>query len=238
MVYFAMARVVGVKQDNTQPGRFYALIEDYVEFPEPVSLRVNGDLLESFVRNPDGSTNPGASINAVRPLPRDEFETICRIGMATAIEETEGLSKGVLAEPPAEYGGIRASELVARPLRDVAFSRIVRRAYNKACAMTGLQLVNGGGRCEIEAAHIRPVENHGPDSPRNGLALCRTIHWLFDRGFLSLQDDGAILQATKLVPDPVKRLLNPEGHIHLPADRSLAPHGIFLRWHRENKFKG
>jgi putative restriction endonuclease len=104
--------------------------------------------------------------------------------------------------------------------------------------MTGLQLVNGGGRCEIEAAHIRPVENDGPDSPRNGLALSRTVHWLFDRGFLSLEDNGTILQASKLVPDPVKRLLNPEGRIHLPSDRKSAPHGVFLKWHRDHKFKG
>ncbi len=104
--------------------------------------------------------------------------------------------------------------------------------------MTGLQLVNGGGRCEIEAAHIRPVENDGPDSPRNGLALCRTVHWLFDRGFLSLEDNGTILQASKLVPDPVKRLLNPEGRVRLPSEKSASPHSVFLRWHRENKFKG
>jgi putative restriction endonuclease len=104
--------------------------------------------------------------------------------------------------------------------------------------MTGLQLVNGGGRCEIEAAHIRPVENDGPDSPRNGLALSRTVHWLFDRGFLSLEDNGTILQATKLVPEPVKRMLNPEGKIRFPNDRNSIPHSVFLRWHREHKFKG
>ena len=37
--------------------------------------------------------------------------------------------------------------------------------------MTGLKLINGGGRCEIEAAHIIPVAKNGPDSPRNGIAF-------------------------------------------------------------------
>lgn len=238
MVYYAMARVIGVEPDRSQADHYYALISDYVEFPEPVSFRVNGDLLESFIRNPDGSTNPGSSINSVRLLPRSEFEKICQIGMGPAIAETQDLPSDSLAEPPAEYAGIRRSVFAARSLRDAAFSKIVRQAYNKTCAMTGLQLVNGGGRCEIEAAHIRPVEDNGPDSPRNGLALSRTVHWLFDRGFLSLEDDGAILQASKLVPDPVKRLLNPEGRILSPNDLNLAPHRVFLKWHRDNKFKG
>jgi putative restriction endonuclease len=238
MVYFAMARVLSVEPDRAQPDHYYALMADYVEFPEPVPFRVNGELVESFVRNPDGSTNPGAAINSVREIPRAEFEHICRLGMAPALEDTKHAPEEAVAETQSEYGGPRPSVLTARPLRDAAFARIVRKAYNKTCAMTGLQLVNGGGRCEIEAAHIRPVENDGPDSPRNGLALSRTVHWLFDRGFLSLEDNGTILQASKLVPDPVKRLLNPEGRIHLPSDRKSAPHGVFLKWHRDHKFKG
>jgi len=104
--------------------------------------------------------------------------------------------------------------------------------------MTGLKLINGGGRCEIEAAHIRPVEENGPDSPRNGIALSRTVHWMFDRGILSIADNGQILMAKKLVPDPVRRLLNSDGRIILPRDVTFAPHRVFLRYHREIRFKG
>jgi putative restriction endonuclease len=104
--------------------------------------------------------------------------------------------------------------------------------------MTGLKMVNGGGRCEIEAAHIRPVEDNGPDSPRNGIALSRTVHWMFDRGILSIADDGLILMAKRLVPDQVSRMLNPDGHILSPNDRTFAPHRVFLRYHREYRFKG
>jgi len=104
--------------------------------------------------------------------------------------------------------------------------------------MTGLKLINGGGRCEIEAAHIRPVDENGPDSPRNGIALSRTVHWMFDRGILSIADNGQILMAKKLVPDPVRRLLNPDGRVILPNDATLKPHRFFLRYHRETRFKG
>lgn len=238
MVYFAMARVLKVERDPNRADHYYARISDYVEFPAPVPFRLDGLFLEHSLQLPDGTINTAMSRTAVRILPRKEFENICRLGMAPVLEDYEDASEEAVAETQTEYDGPRPSVLTARPLRDAAFARIVRRAYNKTCAMTGLQLVNGGGRCEIEAAHIRPVENDGPDSPRNGLALSRTVHWLFDRGFLSLDDNGTILQAPKLVPDPVKRLLNPEGRIHLPSDRNSAPHCVFLKWHRDNKFKG
>lgn len=240
MVYFAMARVLKIEPDSKQPGHYYARIGQYQEFPAPVPFSSDGAFMESRLRNEDDSLNTGLSRTAVRILPSNEFELICRLGLAPALEETNELvtNRDSVAETQSEYAGPRPNVFSSRLLRDAAFSRIVRMAYNRTCAMTGLQLVNGGGRCEIEAAHIRPVENDGPDSPRNGLALCRTVHWLFDRGFLSLEDNGTILQAPKLVPDPVKRLLNPEGIIRLPRDRNSAPHSIFLRWHREHIFKG
>jgi putative restriction endonuclease len=242
-VYFAMARVVRVYPDPATADHFYAEVANYAEFAEPVPFKVGNRLLESTVRNPDGTTNPGAFINSVRLLPYEDFEKIVRLGMTPAItdlglEQTSSTEELAVAETQTEYGGTRKTAVVSRPVRDAAFSRVVRNAYNRTCAMTGLQLINGGGRCEIEAAHIRPVEEDGPDSPRNGIALSRTVHWLFDRGFISISDEGEILQAPKLVPDPVKRLLNPDSRVIFPQDTCLSPHRLFLRYLRENKFKG
>ncbi len=45
------------------------------------------------------------------------------------------------------------------------------RAYDERCAITGLKLINGRGRAEVAAAHIRPVEASGPDIVSNGCAL-------------------------------------------------------------------
>jgi putative restriction endonuclease len=240
-VYFAMARVLAIEPDAEKVDHYYARMGGYVEFPHPVAFRHLGDLLESSLRNPDGSTNRGAGMNAVRLLQKNDFEHICHLGMLPALEDLNpgdaSPAGDLVAETQSEYGGPRTIVTASRPLRDAAFMRVVRSAYDQTCAMTGLKLVNGGGRCEIEAAHIRPVESDGPDSPRNGLALCRTVHWLFDRGFLSLTDQGAILQSKK-VPDPVKRLLNPQGVILFPRERNLSPHSVFLRWHREHRFKG
>jgi putative restriction endonuclease len=44
----------------------------------------------------------------------------------------------------------------------------VREAYCFRCAVTGLEIRNGGGRPEVQAAHIRAVEDGGPDGVQNG----------------------------------------------------------------------
>jgi len=110
--------------------------------------------------------------------------------------------------------------------------------YDKRCAITGLRLINGGGRAEAQAAHIQPVHRNDPDSIRNGLALSSTVHWMFDRGLLSIDNDYRILQAKGAVPHDAARLINPDGHLRLPEDSRLHPHRAFLRFHRENVFKG
>jgi len=98
---------------------------------------------------------------------------------------------------------------------------------------------NGGGRTEVDAAHIKPVgDGHdGPDSVRNGLALSKTVHWMFDRGLLSVDSDYKILMAKSLVPGPIRRLLLPTGQIEIPKNASERPHEAFLEYHRDNIFK-
>jgi putative restriction endonuclease len=127
--------------------------------------------------------------------------------------------------------------LLRRPYRDVAFRRKVRAAYDYRCAMSGLRLRNGGGRPEVQAAHIRPVERQGSDSVRNGLALSGTLHWMFDRGLVGVAEDGSILVSrNKVPPEVADRLIVPDGRLRLPEDPRHMPHPENLRWHRENVF--
>jgi putative restriction endonuclease len=128
--------------------------------------------------------------------------------------------------------------LIARPFRDAAFAAQVRDAYGGACAMTDLKLVNGGGRTEAQAAHIRPVAAGGSDSIRNGLALSGTLHWMFDRGLVSVADDFSILVAKGRVPEAMLGLLRDERRLRLPERTEARPHAAYLRFHRENVFKG
>jgi putative restriction endonuclease len=232
--YFATARVERIEPDPERSDHYYARIADYLEFTNPVPFKTGDTYYESGLRKEDGSTNSGKFGWNLRLLPAEEYRVICGLGFADPVPERVELA----AEEPPEYQGARPLQFLQRPFRDAAFTRVVQKAYQNTCALTGLRLVNGGGRCEIEAAHIRSVAANGPDSPRNGLALSRTVHWMFDRGILSVGENREILTVKKLIPNQVQRILNEDGRIILPSSPAWAPHSAFIRYHRENIFKG
>lgn len=238
--YFATAKVERVEPDPRLAGHYYAFVTDYLEFDDPVPFRLDGVYLEGALKKEDGSTNRGAFGRSVRLLRDEEYQAILLLGFRAMPDFTAEQGDPYPPEEPVEYDRSVVERLVRRPFRDAAFSRGVIRAYGATCAMSGLRLVNGGGRCEAEAAHIRPVGggHSGPDSVRNGIALSRTMHWMFDRGILSLTDDYRILIAPDLLPDAARRLLNPDGRLLLPPDARTRPHRQFLRYHREHIFRG
>lgn len=118
------------------------------------------------------------------------------------------------------------------------FRRVVLTAYGERCAMTGLKLINGGGRAEVEAAHIKPVAADGPDKVNNGLSLSGTMHWMFDRGLVSATDDLRILVSRHVNDaESVGAMLNKSGCLLQPIRALDRPHPHFLQWHREHCFK-
>ena len=234
--YFATARVDSITEDSSRPGHYYAHVSGFLEFDHPVSFREADSHRESMLRKADGSTNKGAFGRSVRHVPRDEFESIVRSGFSTPLEQWERADR--VAEAVPEYVVRPMVEQVSlRKFRDVAFRRHVRNAYGNTCAVTGLRLINGGGRPEVEAAHIRPVEVDGPDTIRNGVALTGTAHWLFDRGLMSFTDDYAIMLSPGGMPDELDKLIRRERRLLLPANPDLRPHPTYLAWHRDNCFK-
>src|SRR5690606_32561156 len=113
----------------------------------------------------------------------------------------------------------------SRIIRDRAFRRVVLRAYDERCAVTGLKLINGGGRAEVAAAHIRPVEANGPDIVSNGLALSGTAHWMFDRGLISVSDTMEIVVSRHVNDrDGVDSLINRTGKLIGPIRDRHRPH--------------
>ena len=90
----------------------------------------------------------------------------------------------------------------------------------------------------MAAAHIRPVAENGPDIVSNGIALSGTVHWMFDRGLISLDDDLTIVLSRQLNdPDGVRGLVNKKGQALSPIRLMERPHPAYLRWHREHCFK-
>lgn len=118
---------------------------------------------------------------------------------------------------------------VRKRLRDRAFARIVIRAYETKCAVCGEPL-RKGPLSELEGAHIRPVDQDGPDDPKNGISLCRRHHWALDHGFFTLSD-SAVVQWLAPAPDPHKEVKDGL-QLLVPEAEAWRPHVEYLGWHR------
>ena len=243
--YFAVAKVQEVIPDPRAPRMYFALLEpgSYLDFANPVPFRGPAGVTDRSVLNSQGKIS-GRAQSAVRPISSADFHRIIAIGLRENLVPLSQIDsanppKGLSEEGiPFEQERDRIVYFASRIVRDRVFRHVVLRAYDSRCAITGLKLINGGGRAEAEAAHIRPVEVNGPDIVNNGIALSGTVHWMFDRGLISLADDLKILVSRHVNdPDSIRALINNDGVARTPSRAADRPHPHFLQWHRENRFK-
>jgi len=245
--YFAVAKVQRVIPDPGTPGMYLAIIEDgsYLDFPSPVPFGGPNGLVERGLYNEAGAIS-GRAQSAVRPISASDFNRIVTLGLAEDADLLPRIGEAVLASVVQEERAPfvfeqerdRVTALTSRPVRDRVFRRVVLKAYGERCAVTGLKLINGGGRAEVEAAHIRPVEASGPDTIQNGLALSGTVHWMFDRGLIGLSDDLDILVSRQVNDqDGVWGMVNKSRRALSPVRGGDRPHPHFLGWHRSQVFK-
>jgi hypothetical protein len=114
-----------------------------------------------------------------------------------------------------------------------SFRDFVLLAYGYKCAITG-KVIGYKNLLNLEAAHIQPKAQAGTFLPCNGIALCRDMHWAFDKGFITISDDFTIIvheQMTKSI------LVDYQGQkIFTPVETYFQPEKKFLKHHRENIF--
>lgn len=245
--YFAVAKVQEIISDPRNADMHLAVIEPgtYLDFGDPVPFRDADDVVEQGLLNDQGKIS-GRAQAAVRPLSPSDFARIVERGLGgdegflprvDLAGEADGFQE---AQRPFLHLSERerVNQLTNRAVRDRNFRKNVLRAYGERCAITGLRLINGRGRAEVEAAHIRPVEHDGPDIISNGIALSGTAHWMFDRGLVGISDDLTILVSRHTNdPDAVKSMINFSGRLLAPERLADRPRTEFLTWHRENSFK-
>ena len=167
--YFATARLLRIERDPTLEYHFYAFVSDYLEFDNPVPFKESDFYYEDILRRPDGATSKGAFGRAVRSILDHEYDVILKAGFVQTLVDTAPTSPKTTnpnfgyEEELREFERPITEMVVTRPFREAAFSTSVKAAYANTCAMTGLQIINGGGRAEVQAAHIRPVAAGGSD---------------------------------------------------------------------------
>lgn len=243
--YFAVAQVTEILPDPNIDKHYYAKIENYLEFDRTVPFKLGDQTLERNLQKEDGSYNKGAFRRAVRNIADIEYQAILALGFQNQMldfvpdeEIDENQPVGAFFEEDADFERPLIEVTQSRLFRDRAFSRKIKQVYDRSCAFTGIRLINGMGRPEVQAAHIKPVSAQGPDSVRNGVALSSTFHWLFDRGLISITDEYEFLLVKKGIPNEIESLLNKNGRASVPDSIIEKPHPTFLRFHRENVFKG
>jgi putative restriction endonuclease len=248
MGYIGVGQIANVEPDPETPGHYYAVITNFLAFDDVVPWRDGGRYLESPLRESPDMTSIGRSLRgrSARPLSDSDFAAIVGRGLSDTLApanarrfgltptETDEATRDLLEAPIVDQERRIVEILVNRKIREASFRRQVVEAYDARCAVTRLRIINGGGRAEVQAAHVWAVQHGGPGTVRNGIALSSTVHWLFDRHLISLDQDYRLLVAHNRVPPDLRALFHEhEGRIHLPADRSKWPSEEYMTKHRE-----
>ena len=117
------------------------------------------------------------------------------------------------------------------------FREYLRGAYNYQCAVKGKDSSivihfeeNNKSTTNLEAAHLWPDAWDGPLRPDNGILLSKDLHWCFDRGLFTLNDEFKVV-----VHDSQKKsdLYKYNGKkIFIPDEEELKPNKNYLEVHR------
>ncbi|WP_437921505.1 HNH endonuclease [Sphingobacterium sp. LRF_L2] len=115
----------------------------------------------------------------------------------------------------------------------VSFRDFVMHAYGYKCAVTG-SVISYKKLNNLEAAHIQPRAHTGTFLPCNGIALSRDMHWAFDKGMFTINEEYYII-----VHEELHNSFLGEYHgkkLNIPFDAYFQPEQKFLRHHRVNVF--
>lgn len=146
-------------------------------------------------------------------------------------------------EVVARDANYKAPDKAQKRGREGRFRLEVVAAYQYSCALTGYRLTTIGGGSIVDAAHIHQFADSRNNDVRNGLALSKNAHWLFDNGLWTLTDDYRVIVATGQFAEeaPDESLLLSRYHdqpIHLPKKPEARPNPVHLAWHRNHRFQG
>jgi putative restriction endonuclease len=231
MAYLGVATIsrppqeTGTRSKNNE--RLWRVVYDgpAVPFQQSVRREVSGSRVESWlVSLPRGRQRNVATVGrAVRALSDVDLERILLLGNAPELD--------LVSYPIGEehLGAVeqireRTERLVSSIQRDARFADAVISAYGRRCAISGFGLgATPTTRAVgvLEAAHIRPVGQNGPDVVGNGLPLTPTLHRLFDIGlFTVIYHDGQPVVRTS--PDLQPTMISvPDRGFELPLRDGL-----------------
>lgn len=162
-----------------------------------------------------------------------DIEQLLQVNAFGELQETLQRSGGKVYQPE------ELEDEQTTIVRDATFRRVIVSTYEYRCAFCGLQIIDSKSQNVVDGAHIKPFSKFYDDRIDNGLSLCKTHHWAFDRGWFSLNNDYTIVVADNLREDSPNA--RPMGEfsgdrLNLPSQQQYYPRLEALQWHRENVF--
>jgi putative restriction endonuclease len=125
-------------------------------------------------------------------------------------------------------------QLVSPRLGQGTFRVSVMDAYQRACAVTQEHSLPA-----LEAAHIQPYAENGPQDVRNGILLRADLHRLFDQGYLTVTTDHRLEVSPRLKADYDNGRTYYPFHgakLALPKAPQERPTPGFIQWHNEHVY--
>jgi len=119
---------------------------------------------------------------------------------------------------------------VANLFNAATFRDFVMVGYDNLCAITET-VIRYESYMNLEAAHIKPKSHGGLFLPNNGLALCRDLHWAFDKGFFTLNDSLEVVVHPKTTSDYLKAFQGKS--IRLPKNPFFIPDLDNIHYHND-----
>jgi putative restriction endonuclease len=187
---------------------------------------------EAWIR-PPADWSPRTQTGAGYDLSRGEGLRIwleCQSRVARPLAAASNVL--VAREPVARYG---APTLHTPRLGQGIFRVHVLDAYDRACAVTGEHSLP-----VLEAAHIKPYAKGGEHKVSNGLSLRSDLHRLFDKGYVTVDEDATFVVGRRLKAefDNGRSYYGLHGQrLRLPAETTRRPSREALAWHREQVFR-
>lgn len=126
-----------------------------------------------------------------------------------------------------------SEEYVAQLFNASNFRDFLMVGYQELCAVSRT-VIRSDRFLNLEAAHIKPNSHGGLFLPNNGLALSRDLHFAFDKGFFTINDDFTIRVHDEVTSDYLK---NYDGEkIYVPSDNFFQPSQENLAYHQNEVF--
>ncbi|MDD3730785.1 MAG: HNH endonuclease [candidate division Zixibacteria bacterium] len=127
--------------------------------------------------------------------------------------------------------------LIKSRLGQGAFRLLVTGAYRRRCAFTGEKTLPA-----LEAAHVKPFCEEGPNITENGLLMRSDFHKLFDKGYITVTPSYKI-EVSKKIREEFENgrdyyAFHGNKLLILPSIREDMPNKEYLEWHNTNKFLG